>query len=566
MSRSRRRTSDPAVQVISAAGKRGTRYTALMRIFVELCVAATLIATANTLGPYLVGAQPWTPWFIIAVVFALTAGAFGVLEITSGIAQARAEEKRIRHRILSRIFTAKSLPQDDSDAFSSAKLIQLMTDNAERLTDFRQQYLGSTLAALFTPVLLVIYITIGVDWHLGLGMALSIPVVPLLVGGFLRLFRGVSARSRAERAKLTTQYLDAIRNLTAVRLFGAGSRLETTLRAQGEKNRRAIMKILAGNQIVIIVLDGVFSLVFVCWSVLLISWGIDAGRVDVTGAVSALFLLVLFLEPLSQVAGFFYIGMGGIAAQRAIKRYLQSHPEPTATPAIGEAPTTETPVDNHRIQVSNVSYDYGRGEVLHGANVVVDNGEKIGIVGPSGAGKSTLLGLLKGSLPLQDGSIVISGQELHHLAPADIRKLAASVSQTTWLFTGTIADNLRLVRQDATEEDMWNALERAHVAHDIRRMPDGLHTDVGERGSRLSGGQAQRISLARAFLSGRDILFLDEPTSHVDPESETHIIDAIADIGSDLTVVMVTHRRALLRIANQVYTVTNGTVSQGVRS
>lgn len=167
---------------------------------------------------------------------------------------------------------------------------------------------------------------------------------------------------------------------------------------------------------------------------------------------------------------------------------------------------------------------------------------------------------------MQEGSITISGKALANLSPAEIRKLAASVSQTTWLFTGTIADNLRLVHKNATEEDMWAALERAHVAHDIRRMPEGLNTDVGERGSRLSGGQAQRISLARAFLSGRDIVFLDEPTSHVDVESEAHIIDAIEQIGEELTVVMVTHRDALLRIADKLYTVTDGTVTEGARS
>lgn len=221
-------------------------------------------------------------------------------------------------------------------------------------------------------MLLVGYIATRIDVRLGLGMAISIPLVPLLVGGFLRVFRGVSARSRAERAKLTTQYLDAIRNLTAVRLFGAGPRLETTLRAQGETNRKAIMKILAGNQVVIIVLDGVFSLVFICWSVLLISWGIDAGRIGITEALTALFLLVLLLEPLNQVAGFFYIGMGGIAAQRAIKRYLEQHPQPE--------PNTPKPLESapseHLIDVREVNYDYGRGEVLHNAHLHVDTGQK----------------------------------------------------------------------------------------------------------------------------------------------------------------------------------------------
>lgn len=551
----RQRSSAP--RVISPEGSRGTRMTALLRILVELSIAAALIVMGHQLAYYIGGdAVPVSGW-VLATVFAVLAGVCGFFEITVGAAAARAEEKRIRTLLLTRVFASKSLPKNDSEAFSAPRLIQLMSDNAERLTDFRQQYLGSTIAALITPALLVTYITAAIDWRLGLGMAISVPVVPLLIGGFMRLFRGISARSRAERAQLTTQYLDAIRNLTTIRLFGAGPRLEGQLRAQGEKNRRAIMRILAGNQIVIIVLDGVFSLVFVCWSVLLISWGIDAGRLTLLGALSTLFLLVLLLEPLNQVAGFFYIGMGGMAAQRAISRYVASHPLPETRVAASGAQAS----DSRAIRIENVSYDYGRGTVVAGVSLGADDGETIALVGPSGAGKSTILGLLKGALPVQDGTVVVANNDLSTLSPADARKLAASVSQTTWLFQGTIADNLRLVRPDATDTELWAALERAHVADDVRGMPLELNTDVGERGSRLSGGQAQRISLARAFLSGRTILFLDEPTSHVDVDSEARIIDAIAGIGKDLTVVLVTHREALLSLADRVYTVNNGTVN-----
>ncbi|WP_406716892.1 ATP-binding cassette domain-containing protein [Trueperella pyogenes] len=543
-------------QVVSRQGRRGTFLTALARIGVELALAAALIVLAAQLGMYMEGRE--TTGWTVAVLLAIVAGILGVVEIRVGVGAARKEERRVRRNILTRIFAAESLPKNDSDAFSSARLVQLMTDNAERMTDYRQQYLGSTIAALLTPALLTGYITLAVDWRIGLGMMASVFVVPVLVLGFLRIFRGVSAKSRAQRALLTTKYLDAIRHLTPIRLYGAGARMERELREHGERNRKAIMRILAGNQIVIIVLDGVFSLAFVCWSVLLISWGIGDGRLTPTGALTLLFLLVLLLEPLNQVAGFFYVGMGGIASKRAIGRYLAAHPADTRVDSDERLYESQ-----HAVDVVDVSYDYGRGQVLNCANLRVDYGQKVVLVGASGAGKSTLLGLLKGALPLQTGQITVAGRHLTDLSPAQIRKLSATVSQSTWLFSGAIADNLRMVNRDATEADMWHVLERAHIADEVRRMPDGLNTDVGENGSRLSGGQAQRISLARAFLSGRKILLLDEPTSHVDAESEAHIIDAITEIGSDLTTIIVTHRPALMRIADKTYYVSNGDVSEG---
>jgi len=208
--------------------------------------------------------------------------------------------------------------------------------------------------------------------------------------------------------------------------------------------------------------------------------------------------------------------------------------------------------------VRNVSFDYGRGEVLHGVDLAVASGSKIAVVGRSGGGKSTLMGLMGGALRPARGSVLIDGKNLAFASAEEAAALTARVAQTTWLFTGTIADNLRLAKEDATREEMWNALRGAQIADEIERMPKGLDTDVGEQGAFLSGGQAQRISIARALLSGRRILLLDEPTSQVDIESEARIVDALRSLGRDLTVVLVTHRSALLDVADKVYEMKDG--------
>ena len=416
----------------------------------------------------------------------------------------------------------------------------LMTDNAERMSEYRQVYLGATLAALAIPFLTLAYVT-SLDPLLGLGIMAACPLVPLAIWGFMRLFRKVSAASRKERGRLAVQYLDALRNLIPIRLLNAGRRTEERLRTQGETNRRAIMRLLAGNQVVIIVLDGAFSLLLICWSVHLIGSRLAAGAITPGQGLSVALLLTLMLEPLVQVAGFFYI-----------EQQLSHIPAERPTAASGAAPTESA------ISLQNVHHDYGRGPVLNGLDLEVPYGAKVAIMGPSGAGKSTLLSLLRGTLPAQRGAVVLDGRDLGALEPEQVCRISACVAQSTWLFSGTVADNLRIANPGATDEELWEALRRAHVADEVARMPQGLNSDVGERGQLISGGQAQRLSLARAFLSGRRILLLDEPTSQVDVVSEAAIIDALAEIGPDWTVLMVTHRRSLLSIADAAHELRDG--------
>lgn len=572
--------------VISAAGRRDTRLVGGLRVASAACTAGALVALSRVFAGGSTGAA------LTAVCFAVLAGAFAFGELSYGGRAARAEERRVRTTLLRRQFALASRVERQEEQRAPASVIQLMTDNAERLTEYRQVYFGATLAALAIPFLTLAYVGIGIDWVVGFGVMLLVPLIPLLIRGFMLLFRKSSAESRRQRALLSRRYLDAIRNLVTIRLLGAGERVERELSAQGEANRGAIMRLLAGNQIVIIVMDGLFALLLICATAGLTV--LRADHLDLAETLAIMLLTVLLLEPLQQVAGFFYIGMGGRAAQKAIAAHLartsdstpsdrapepdpsghpdaESRPSDAARPTAGaaSAPGAEpsrppaasdaSPAgDGLALELTGVHADYGRGEVLSGIDLHVAAGSRVAIVGRSGAGKSTLLALLRGALPARQGHIRIGGQALDPHDPAATRALSATVAQSTWLFTGTIADNLRLVRPDATEPQMWQALTLAHVAEEITRMPRGLDTHLGEGAALISGGQAQRISLARALLSGRRVLLLDEPTSQVDVESEARIIDAIAGLPRDWTILMVTHRPSLLQVADTVYELREG--------
>ena len=564
--------------VISPAGVRASRIVAVLRMASAVFAGAALVGVA--------GIADGRESFAGPLACACAAGLAAFAEILFGGHAARAEERRIRRSLLSRLFASRS--REDSGAHA----VQLLTDNVERATEYRQIYLGSTLAALLIPFVVLAYISVSFDPVLGLTVMALCPLIPVLLAVFMRFFRKTSAKSRKERAVLAGKYLDAIRNLVTIRLLGAGPRIERQLKDQGERNRGAIMKLLAGNQLVIIVVDGLFSLILICATCTLAVVRFNAGAVTASQVLATVLLTALLIEPLAQVAGFFYIGMGGIASQRAIRAYIDNHSDPSAEGAAarsgvdGDAGTNADAATQAEagasgdlgaeggagkggspgsvggvgcpVVVQNVSFDYGRGEVLHGVDLAVASGSKIAVVGRSGGGKSTLMGLMGGMLRPARGSVLIDGKNLAFASAEEAADLTARVAQTTWLFTGTIADNLRLAKEDATPEEMWNALRGAQIADEIERMPEGIDTDVGEQGAFLSGGQAQRISIARALLSGRRILLLDEPTSQVDIESEARIVDALRSLGRDLTVILVTHRSALLDVADKVYEMKDG--------
>lgn len=568
---SKNRRSTKKVNVISVPGKRDTRLVGLLRLASAFFAGAALVGISSYLG---LTEASVARHIIVSSLIAL-AGLCAFTELAYGGRAARNEEKRLRRDILKRQFNVFGY-LNGQDQFSPGNIIQMMSDNSERLTEYRQVYFGSTLAAMFIPFMVLLYITFFVDWVIGLTVLAVVPLIPVLLYAFMRFFRQTSANSRKQRAKLAGRYLDAIRNLVLIRLLGAGKRIEAELRHAGEANRVAIMRLLAGNQLVIIVVDGLFSLILICLTVALVIFRLE--HLVMSEALAVVLLTILLLEPLQQVAGFFYIGMGGIAAQKKIGAYMKESEDliksTTTLKAEKETISTASKVVNNvsglakngvshqekiALKLEDVSFDYGRGPVFEHLNLGIQKGKRIAIVGDSGEGKSTLLNLFRGLLKPQNGKVFINGIDISSQQSSENgSNQIAVVSQSTWMFTGTIADNLRLAKADATEEEMWDALQKAQIGEEIKTMPNGLHTYLGEGAKLISGGQAQRISLARALLSGRKVLLLDEPTSQIDIESEARLIKAISALPQDWTILIITHRYSLLELVNQVYRLKKG--------
>lgn len=558
----------PKLTIVTPQGKRSSRISALCRIVSAVGVGCALGIAARILADYTLGISPTASQIAGAVAAVVVAACAAGGDIFVGGVGARQEESRLRRRILSAYYEGSEVRRDSRDGTQPSDLVTLMTDNAERFTEFRIAFLGTTVAAIIVPFLALGYITCAISPLIGGILFVAYPLVPLFVHGFMKIFAHRSNESRKERGILDGQYLDAIRNLSSIRLLGAGERVEERLREQGERNRGAIMRILAGNQLVIIVLDGAVGLLWICLSVMLAYWRLNAGEISLADALTVVFFIVLLIEPIVQVSGFFYVGMGGLAAGRHIKAFLgiaekglaeKESAQKNAAHATGKKTQHEACAVSGGVTVTNLSFAYDGVPVLKGLSMQADRGERIAIVGSSGAGKSTFLSLLSGDLRVsEEGAVQISGVDLADISKSDAHALTAVVAQRTWLFSGTIASNLRLASPSASDEELWGALECAHLAQEVRRMPEGLDTNVGERGQFLSGGQAQRISIARAFLSRRQIWLLDEPTAQVDAVSEEEIIEVLAELPRDITLIVITHRPSLLTLVDRVYELADG--------
>lgn len=454
-----------------------------------------------------------------------------------------------RHAILRHVFALGSPERTQERA---GRIVNTATDGVERVAQYRGIFVGPMLASLATPALVLIIVALYIDSHSAALLAISVPLVPLSIGAFRAAFKTVSKRYRASSRALAAQELDAIQGLSALVLMNAGKRMGAQLADATENVRQKVMKYLAGNQIVLLVVDSVFSLGMITGAAVLALWRASDGVITPGQGVALVLLASIMLDPLDRIGQFFYIGMGGMAAAREIKRFTAQTPLVTDDPEV--VTPTSLPAPGSLV-VDDVHYSYEENRpVLSGANLTIDAGQRAALVGASGSGKSTIAALIQGHRRPDKGRILLDGIDTATAPLVWTRSRLGVVEQTTYLFTGTLRDNLLIARPNATDEELLDALKRAHLGTLLARLPQGLDTKVGQRGVSLSGGEAQRVAIARAMLKDAPFLLLDEPTAHVDLESEREILAALREYGRDKTVLTISHRSATIGDAQCVIT------------
>lgn len=292
--------------------------------------------------------------------------------------------------------------------------------------------------------------------------------------------------------------------------------------------------------------------------VLVLAFGGEAvmrGELTIGDFTKFLLFLSLFYEPIDRLNSLNQMILSGRAAADRVFDILDSNEEPNAV-AGAELPEK---ISGH-VRFEKVSFAYQNQPTLHEVTLDAPPGQTIALVGSTGAGKTTVLSLLARFYESTSGRITIDGIDIGTLAKSSLREQLAYVTQEPFLFNGTVRENLQLAKRDASEADFWAALEASHADQFVRNLPEQLDTNVGERGVKLSGGEKQRLSIARALLKNAPILLLDEATASVDSETERQIQDALDRLMENRTAFVIAHRLSTIQNADCIYVLEKGEV------
>ncbi|MEU5191754.1 ABC transporter ATP-binding protein [Streptomyces klenkii] len=391
------------------------------------------------------------------------------------------------------------------------------------------------------------------DWRFGLIGAAGVPAVLLLGVRNRRRGHRAARRRREAEGELTALVAEALQGIRTVHAFGrhgvhdrdfaarSGGVLDAGLEAVDVQARRAPL-------LEAVTAAGTAALLWVGGVGVLRGWWSTGHLVVAIGYLTG---MVAPLRALSKLSGTF--AQGQASAERIAE--VLAEPCPLRAPVRAGARGLP-PRARGRVDFAGVSMDYGDRRALHRLDLKIAAGERIALTGPNGAGKSTALALVAGLYRPTRGTVCIDGTATADLPEEWLRRQVTAVLQETFLFAGTVADNIRYARPDASPREVRAAADAALVTAFTDGFPDGLGTRLGDCGGGLSGGQRQRVGIARALLADAPIVLLDEPTSGLDAEAERQVVAALGRLVADRTVVMVTHRPALLETATGVVTLT----------
>ena len=435
-----------------------------------------------------------------------------------------------------------------------------LVEGVQQLEVYFGQYLPQLFVSALTPVLIFAFVAF-LDLPVALVFLIT-ALVTLLAPTLWHAWdsKASLARNRAYGA-FGAEFLDALQGLATLKAFGQSGARARRLEERAHALFKSTMWVLGTNTLARGITDTGIA-VGAAAALALGAWRVGDGSMSLPALLIILMLGVEVFRPLRELRTLLHQGMLGLSASRGIFALLD------ATPAVTDRAAGPEPRDAG-VAFEDVTFSYpgGRRPAHAGISFAVRPGERVGIVGASGSGKSTVARLLLRFYDPERGRVTIGGRDLRELSLAQVRGRIAVVSQDTWLFHGTVEENLRMGRPDATAEQLRAAARAANAEEFILRLPQGYATVVGERGLRLSGGQRQRIAIARALLRDAPILVLDEALSSVDAESEALIQAALDRLMVGRTTLVFAHRLSSVIGADRILVLDEGrVVEQGTHA
>ena len=458
----------------------------------------------------------------------------------------RAVKKTLRTQIYEKLLR---LGASYSEHVSTAEVVQVAVEGVDQLETYFGAYLPQFFYAMLAPLTLFAVLCF-VNMPAAFALLVCVPLIPVAIAAVQTWAKKLLSRYWGQYTKLGDTFLENLQGLTTLKIYQADGLRNDVMNEEAEKFRKITMKVLTMQLNSVTIMD-VIAYGGAALGVILAATQYRAGHVALSGALLIILLSADFFIPMRQLGSFFHIAMNGMAASEKIFRLLDL-PEPPAR--------TQTCPDGDIVcRGLHFSYTPER-EILHGLDLVFPAGSFTSIVGASGCGKSTIASILMGRSRGYTGAVTVGGVPLADISEDSLMRHITYVSHQSYLFKGTVRENLRMARPDASDDALWAVLRQVKLAAFLEQE-QGLDTPLSEQGSNLSGGQRQRLALARALLHDTPVYLFDEATSNIDVESENDIMAEIHALAGRKTVILISHRLANVTVSDNIYVLDGGALA-----
>ena len=483
---------------------------------------------------------------VIAVIAVIVRFVCAVLSSRMGYLSSKAVKKTLREMIYKKLLRLGTSYKEQAN---TSEVVQVAVEGVDQLETYFGAYLPQFFYAMLAPLTLFAVLSF-ISFPAAIVLLICVPMIPATIVMIQRWAKKLLSKYWGQYTALGDTFLENLQGLTTTKIYQADEFKHREMNEQSEHFRRITMKVLTMQLNSITIMD-LIAYGGAALGVILATTQFRAGHVDLAGCILIILLAADFFLPMRMLGSFFHIAMNGMAASDKIFRLLDL-PEP-------EQKTATVPEDCS-IECRNLHFSYEADrEILHGVNMTFTKGGFTAIVGESGCGKSTIAAILMGRNKGYTGDITVGGTPLSEISETSLMENFTYISHQSYLFKGTVRDNLLMARPNAVEDTLWQVLEQVNLA-DFLRSEKGLDTILNEKASNLSGGQCQRLALARALLHDSPVYIFDEATSNIDVESENDIMAQIHALAKTKTVILISHRLANVAGADNIYVLDKGNI------
>ncbi|MEG1310921.1 MAG: ABC transporter ATP-binding protein/permease [Romboutsia sp.] len=442
-----------------------------------------------------------------------------------------------------------------SDTISTSSTIQIAVDGVEALEIYFGRYLPQLFYSLLAPLTLFVVVS-QISFKAAIVLLLCVPLIPISIIAVMKFAKKLLSKYWGIYTNLGDSFLENIQGLTTLKVFDLDEEKNDEMNKEAENFRNVTMKVLSMQLNSITIMD-LIAFAGSAIGILIAVTELSKGNITVGSTVIIILLSSEFFIPLRVLGSFFHVAMNGMAAADKIFDLLDSQEK--IEPVLSDKGKEK--LNNIDIQINNVDFSYDKErKVLKNINIEIKNKSMVALVGKSGCGKSTITSLLLKLKKVDRGEILLNGINIKGIPFEELKNKVSFISHSSYIFNSTIEENLKMGKNNATKDELYDALKIANLYNFVMSLENKLKTKVGENGSLLSGGQKQRLSLARMILTNPEVYIFDEATSNVDVESEDSILKAIYSLAKEKTVVVISHRLANIKNADKIYVLDNGCV------